>query len=103
MSIAFKPGCLGFSTSRASMMAPAQVPKVGLLWTNSIERFVRALAEQLQKRARLATGNHQPVDALEVFRIADEHDLGPQLFQPAAVRVEISLQGKNTDLHDIWL
>ncbi len=36
-------------------------------------------------------------------RIADEHDVGAQLFQPAAVRVEISLQGKHTYLHDIWL
>src|SRR5579872_1798341 len=31
-----RPCCLGFSTSVARRMAPAQVPKVGLAWTNCL-------------------------------------------------------------------
>ena len=41
-----------------------------------------------------------PSMLVEVFRIAHQHDVGAELFQSAAVRIEITLQCENTDLHE---
>ncbi len=57
------------------------------------------LAEKLEEGAGLASGNDQAVDLFKLFRLFDEYNFGAQLFQPSAVRIEIALQGQNTDLH----
>ena len=49
--------------------------------------------EQLEECTRLASGNDQAVDGIELLRLFDEDDLRAQLFKPSAVGVEISLQG----------
>ncbi len=73
------------------MMAPAQVPKVGFACTNSLSFLESILSEQLEESARLAAGNHQAVETVEVFRIAHEHDFRSQFFQPLPMRVKIAL------------
>jgi len=56
-----------------------------------IERLKGSLAEQLQERARLAAGNHQPIEAIEVFGIANEHNVCAELLESTAVCIEITL------------
>jgi hypothetical protein len=34
-----------------------------------------------------------------LLRPLDEHNFGAQLFEPAAVSIEIALQGQDTDFH----
>jgi len=56
-------------------------------------------AEQLEERARLAAGDDQAVDFLELFGLFNEHNFSAQLLEPFAVGVKIALEGKNTDFH----
>ena len=49
------------------------------------------LSQQFEKRARLASGDDEPVDVIQFFRLLDEHDLSAEFFQSASVRVKISL------------
>jgi hypothetical protein len=56
-------------------------------------------AEKFEERAGLASGDDEAVDVIELLGLFDEHNLGAQLFKPAAVRVEIALQGQDTDDH----
>ena len=55
--------------------------------------FESGLAQQIQEGSGFAPRNHQAVDLVELLGLLDEHNFGTQLFKPAAVRVEITLQG----------
>ena len=55
--------------------------------------FEPGLAQQIQESSGFAPGNHQTVDLVELLGLLDEHNFSTQLFKPAAVRVEITLQG----------
>ncbi len=99
MSSAPRPACLGFSTSVASRIAPAQVPKVGLRQNELLSFSKPSFAQQLKERAGLPTGDDQAVDFVQLLGLFYEHNFGAQLFKPAAVRVEIALQGQNSDDH----
>src|SRR5450759_4856800 len=55
--------------------------------------------EELQKGTRLAPRNDQALDFVELLRLADEYNFGAQFFQAAAMRIEIALEGQNTDFH----
>ncbi len=73
-------------------MAPAQVPKVGLVWTKSRSLSKKFLGQQFQERGGFAAGNDEAVDVVEVFGFADEGDRRPEFFEAAAVGVEIALE-----------
>src|SRR5438105_206938 len=49
-------------------------------------------AQQFEKRARFASRDDQAVDLTELLRFLDEHNLCAQLFEPAAMSIEIALQ-----------
>ena len=83
-------------------MAPAQVPKVGLVWTKSRELLEKFLGQQFQERGGFAAGNDEAVDLVEVFGLAHEGDRRPEFFEPAAVGVEIALQCEDTDGGDAF-
>jgi len=61
--------------------------------------FETFFSEQFQERAGLAARDHEAVDFVELLRLFYEHNCGAQLFEPAAVGIEIALQGQDTDLH----
>jgi len=61
--------------------------------------FKTGLAEKLEKGARFATRDDQAIDFVELLWLFDEHNLGAQLFEPAAVCVKIALQGQDSDDH----
>ncbi len=65
----------------------------GLYMDELFQLFESGFAEQLEKCAGFAAGNHQAVNLVELFRLSDEHNFRAQLFEPFAVRVEIALQG----------
>ncbi len=56
-------------------------------------------AKKFEECAGFASGDDQAVDGVELLGLFDEHDLGAELFEPAAVGVEIALQGQNSDFH----
>ncbi len=58
-------------------------------------------AEQLQKGTRLASGNDQAIDLVELLGLAHQDNFGAQFFQAAAMRIEIALQGQNADFHKL--
>jgi len=64
------------------------------------EFFEAFFSQQLQKCARFTSGDHEALDFVELFGFLYEHNLSPQLFEPAAVGIEISLQREDTNLHD---
>ena len=47
--------------------------------------------QQFQERARLAAGDDEAIDGIELFGLFDEHNLGAEFFEAAAVGVEIAL------------
>ena len=55
-------------------------------------------AEKFEEGAGLAPGNDESVDLIELLWFLDQHYLGTELFETAAVRIEVALQGKDTDL-----
>jgi len=71
----------------------------GLEPDESLELLKSSFSQQLQKRARLAAGNDEPVELIELFRFFDEHNFGAQLFEPLTVRVKIPLQCQHPDFH----
>jgi hypothetical protein len=58
-------------------------------------------AQEFQEGARFAAGDDEAVNVVELIGLFDEHNLGAQLFEPFAVRVEITLQGKDPDSHKL--
>ena len=64
-----------------------------------LQLFKTFFAQQFQKRPALASGDHQPVDVLELLWLFYQHNFGAQLFQPAAVGVEIALQRQDSYPH----
>src|SRR5439155_9148098 len=62
------------------------------LYANELLQLLEpGVAQQLEKCARLAAGDDEPVDLIELLRLFDEHNFRAQLFEPTAVRVEIAL------------
>src|SRR5258706_464847 len=49
--------------------------------------------------SQFPAGDYQGVDVVELLGLFYEQNFGAQLFEPAAVGVEIALQGQNSDLH----
>ena len=56
-------------------------------------------AEKLEEGAGFASRNNEAVDVIKLLGLSDEHNFGAQLFKPAAVSVEIALQGQDTNGH----
>lgn len=54
--------------------------------------FESSFAEELEECAGFSPGNDETVNLVELLRLPDEHDLRAELFEPAAVRIEITLQ-----------
>ena len=63
------------------------------------ELFESGLAEEFEEGAGLASGNDEPINVVELLWLFDEHNLGAELLEPAAVGIEIALQGQDTDDH----
>src|SRR5581483_2597422 len=55
--------------------------------------------EKLQECGRFSAGDDESVEVVELFRLAHQDDLGPELLEPAAMRVEVALQCENTNRH----
>ena len=64
-----------------------------------LQFFESGLAQEFEESAGFAAGNDQTVELIQLLGPFHEHNLGTQLFEPAAVGVEISLQGQDTDDH----
>ncbi len=84
-------------------MAPAQVPKVGLVSANCFQLFEPGFAQQFEKCTGLSSGDDQAVNFVQLLGFLNQHNLSAQLFEPAAMRVEITLQGQDTDFHAAFL
>ena len=67
----------------------------GLEADELFQLFETFFSQQFQERAGFAAGDYQAIDVVELFGLFDEHNFGAQLFEPAAVGVEIALQGLN--------
>src|SRR5580704_11491352 len=66
----------------------------GGLETNEIAQSSKTFrAEDFQEGPRLAAGNHEAVDLVELLGLADEDHLGAELLEPLLVGVEITLDG----------
>jgi len=74
-------------------------PEGGLEADELLELFESGFAEQFEKSAGLAARDDKAVDFVELFGFFDERNFSAQLFEPAAVGIEITLQGQNTDFH----
>ena len=71
------------------------------LAVNEIAELLKSFfAEQLQKRARLTAGNHQPIDLVQLLRLAHQYDLGAEFFHPPPMRVKVALKSKDTDFRN---
>src|SRR5208282_1748075 len=65
-------------------------------WLRAYEIFQLRQAvfpEQFEKCPRLASGNYQAVEVIQLLRLFHQDNFRAQLFEPAAMRVEIALQG----------
>jgi len=70
------------------------------LEVDELLEFLKSLfAEEFQESGRLAAGDDEAVDLVELFGFADEGDVGAEFLEPFAMRVKVALQGKNTDGH----
>ena len=61
--------------------------------------FESGVAQELQEGARFAARDHEAINDVEFLGFLDQHNFGTQLLEPAAVSVEIALQGQDTDFH----
>jgi len=62
--------------------------------TNELFELLEAIrAKQFEEGAGLPAWDHEAVDVVKLLGLLNEGDFGPQLFEPAAVCVEITLQG----------
>ena len=50
-------------------------------------------AEQLEKCPRLAAGNHQAVDLIQLLGLFHQNNFRAQFFETTAMRIEIALEG----------
>ena len=73
--------------------------KSGLGLDELLELFESGVAQEFQERSRFASGDDEAVDLVELLRLFDEQNFGAQLFEPAAVGVEIALEGQDSDFH----
>lgn len=64
----------------------------GLKADELFELLESGFAEKFEKRTGLAARNNEAVDLIKLLRFFDKHDIGAQLFEPAAVGIEIALQ-----------
>lgn len=71
----------------------------GLEADELFELFESGFAKKFEKRTGFAAGNDEAIDVVELLGLFDEHDVSAQLFEPAAVGIEITLQGQDTDDH----
>ena len=85
--------------SRSSMIIPAQVPSTGVPARDELaQRLGEALALDAERhRRRLAAGDHQPVEAVEVGGHAHLAHVGAEAAQHARVRLEVALQREHAD------
>ena len=63
-----------------------------------LEPFESGSTKELEECAAFASGDDEAVDRVELLGLLDEHNLGAQLLEPAAVGVKIALQSKDSDL-----
>ena len=76
------------SVSNASAVAGVMAISVNEL----LQFFEPRLSEKFEKGARLASGDDQSIDLVELLRFFYQHNFGAKLLQPPAVRVEVALQ-----------
>jgi len=89
------PGIFHFGGEQDCSGAGAEC---GLGMHELIQFFESFLAEKFEEGAGFATRDDEAVDLVELLRLFDEHNFGAQLLEPAAVGIEIALQGQDTDL-----
>ncbi len=65
------------------------------------EFFESFLAEEFEECAGFAARDDESVDGVELLGLFDEDDFGAELFETAAVGVEIALQGQDSDFHGV--
>ena len=67
---------------------------------HEIEQLLETFfTEQVQERGGFATGDDERFDLVKLLRLLDEHNLGAEFFQAAAVGVEIALQRQHADFY----
>ncbi len=71
----------------------------GLQADELLQFFETFFSQQFQECAGLASRDDEAVDVVELPGLFDQHNFGAQLFEPAAVSIEISLQGQYSDFH----
>src|SRR5207244_8095929 len=70
-----------------------------LLGDEAPQRVDAVVAEELQDCSRLAAGDHQRVEGVELARIADEGRRRAELLEAAAMGIEVALQREHADGH----
>ncbi len=66
-------------------------PKRGLRGDEVFQLFESSFAQQLEKRSRLAAGDDQAVDVIQLLGPFDEHNFSAQFFEPSAMGIEVTL------------
>ena len=64
-----------------------------------LQLFEALIPQQFQERTGLAAGDDEAVDLVELLGLSYKRHFGAELFEPAAVGIEITLQGQDTDDH----
>src|ERR1700723_3067851 len=64
-----------------------------------LQLFEALFPQQFQERTGFAAGDYEAFDRVELLGLFYEHHFGAELFEPAAVGIEVSLQGQDTDDH----
>ena len=101
MSSSPSDACAGPWTSRASNIAPAQVPKNAPPFAaKSFERVEEAfLGHHLQLRAALAARKNYAVNIREVFGTPDVRMRDAQAVERRGVSLVVTLNGEYPDVH----
>jgi len=69
----------------------------GLLAHEFLQLLETSFTEELEKCARLSSGDDEAVDGIELFGFLNQHHFRPEFFQALAMRVEIALQRQDAN------
>lgn len=61
--------------------------------------FDSGLTQKFEECTRFAAGDDEAGNFVQLFRLSYKHNFGAQLLEPAAMGIEITLQGQDTDFH----
>jgi len=75
----------------------ARLGYLGLVAHEFLQLLETSFTEELEKCARLSSGDDEAVDGIELFGFLNQHHFRPEFFQALAMRVEIALQRQDAN------